>query len=156
MINWGYFQPNLLIYSKDISLYMIFRVKSSRPKFPEELVYEEETVEFQHPSCLKSKQHIGTWVEHASKLFWNQTISYEIVHFIHIGISFTSSWLWPVWFKKVPCQPLPQTSASTGNPRCTQIYQLDTLPFNKVFLVFVCPCSLNPNRKIILQLHLSL
>lgn len=43
MINGGYFQPNLLIYSADVLLHMIFGVKSSRPKFPAELVYEEET-----------------------------------------------------------------------------------------------------------------
>lgn len=53
MINGGYFQPNLLIYSTDVLLHMIFRVKSSRPKFPAELVYEEETEEFQHPSPPK-------------------------------------------------------------------------------------------------------
>lgn len=53
MINGGYFQLNLLIYSTDVLLHMIFRVKSSRPKFPAELVYEEETEEFQHPSPPK-------------------------------------------------------------------------------------------------------
>lgn len=72
MIDWGYFQPNFPIYSTDVLFYVIFRVKSSKTKFSAELVYEEETVVFQHPSSLKSKQYIGSWAEHVPKLFRNQ------------------------------------------------------------------------------------
>jgi len=67
MIDSGYFQPNFLIYSTDVLFHMIFRVKSSKTKFSAKLVYEEETVQFQHPSSLKSKQYIGSWAKHIPK-----------------------------------------------------------------------------------------
>lgn len=152
MINWGYFQSNLLIYSTDVLLHMIFKVKSSRPKFPADLAYEEETVEFQHPSSLKSKQYTGRW--DVPKLFWNQTISWVL--FIHIGITLPPADFSQFGLRQCLANPTAQTTALTGNPRCTEVYQFDTFPSNKVFFVSVYHCSLNPNRKIILHLHLSL
>lgn len=46
LIDWAHFQWNFLIYSTDVLLHVIFRVKLYKTKFSVEWIYEEETVEF--------------------------------------------------------------------------------------------------------------